>query len=97
MSDIMYINAIGVSDFWNTTPVGGGQRRSASIGMADAVLSTVAKGAETQTQQGSCLCGTVKYTISGPPSTTVLCHCISCKKASGSSFMANGFYEKSVC
>ncbi|KAF8860955.1 hypothetical protein BDZ45DRAFT_724240 [Acephala macrosclerotiorum] len=46
------------------------------------------------TAQGSCLCGSITFTLSGAPSTIVLCHCLSCKKSSGSAFQANGFYEK---
>lgn len=45
---------------------------------------------------GSCLCGNVKYTITGTPSLNVVCHCINCKKASGSAFMANGMYKEEV-
>ncbi|PKG37772.1 GFA family protein [Psychromonas sp. Urea-02u-13] len=35
---------------------------------------------------GSCLCGLVKYEISGPVGDIVHCHCITCRKAHGSAF-----------
>ncbi|KAH7412708.1 DUF636 domain-containing protein [Cadophora sp. MPI-SDFR-AT-0126] len=44
---------------------------------------------------GSCLCGAVKFSISGSPLMHLLCHCISCKKTSGSLFQANNFYNTS--
>mgnify|MGYP000011004604 CR=1 FL=1 len=35
---------------------------------------------------GSCLCGEIKYEISGPISSIVHCHCQTCRKAHGSAF-----------
>ena len=35
---------------------------------------------------GSCLCGDVRYTISGDVGDIVLCHCLKCRKAHGSAF-----------
>ncbi|BBB27200.1 GFA family protein [Amphritea japonica] len=35
---------------------------------------------------GSCLCGNVKYTISGTVGKIVHCHCNTCQKAHGSAF-----------
>ena len=35
---------------------------------------------------GSCLCGEVKYEISGEVGEIVHCHCQSCRKAHGSAF-----------
>lgn len=32
---------------------------------------------------GSCLCGTITYTITGDLRPVVACHCIQCRKASG--------------
>ncbi|KAG9245510.1 glutathione-dependent formaldehyde-activating enzyme [Calycina marina] len=51
-------------------------------------------GKETQVTTGSCLCGNAKYTVTGAALIQVLCHCLSCKKASGSVFGANGMYKK---
>ncbi|WP_428033634.1 GFA family protein [Amphritea sp.] len=36
--------------------------------------------------RGSCLCGKVKYEISGQPGAIVHCHCQTCRKAHGSAF-----------
>jgi len=43
--------------------------------------------------QGSCLCGTVKFTISCKISDIVYCHCSLCRKAQGSAFATNGNVE----
>ncbi|KIM37280.1 hypothetical protein M413DRAFT_50864, partial [Hebeloma cylindrosporum] len=42
---------------------------------------------------GSCLCKAIKYTVAGEPLTFRVCHCVNCKKASGSAFMTNAFYK----
>ena len=36
--------------------------------------------------QGSCLCGNIKYTITGRPGAIVHCHCQTCRKAHGAAF-----------
>ncbi|RSL71777.1 hypothetical protein CEP53_001335 [Fusarium sp. AF-6] len=33
---------------------------------------------------GSCLCGDIKYTVSGDPVAQALCHCLDCRRISGS-------------
>ena len=38
--------------------------------------------------KGSCLCGAVTYTVSGPLRPVVACHCTQCRKASGHHFAA---------
>ena len=43
----------------------------------------------TTLQQGSCLCGTIRYEIRGELGPIVLCHCAQCRKAQGSAFAAN--------
>ena len=35
---------------------------------------------------GSCLCGSVKYTCDAEPAMTAVCHCRNCQKQTGSSF-----------
>ena len=47
--------------------------------------------------QGSCLCGSIRYTIDGELSDFGYCHCRSCRKASGSAFGANAAVERSRC
>jgi hypothetical protein len=39
---------------------------------------------------GSCLCGGVKYQAAGPVTALARCHCVQCRKASGSEFASNG-------
>ena len=39
--------------------------------------------------QGGCLCGQVRYEVSGDPLAVVICHCINCQKQSGSTFSIN--------
>ncbi|TAN11142.1 MAG: GFA family protein [Burkholderiaceae bacterium] len=39
--------------------------------------------------KGSCLCGKVRYELTADPGDFGFCHCVSCRKASGSSHAAN--------
>lgn len=39
--------------------------------------------------RGSCLCGTVRYEITGTPLMMYYCHCRDCRKATGSAFATN--------
>lgn len=43
---------------------------------------------------GSCVCGSVQYSISGPPKSQYLCHCRRCQKGSGSAFQSNCLFVK---
>jgi hypothetical protein len=43
----------------------------------------------SQTYQGSCLCGGVRYTYTGGFGGFIYCHCSLCRKAQGSAFGAN--------
>ena len=45
--------------------------------------------------QGSCLCGTVRYEIRGELGPGYFCHCGRCRKASGSAFGANAMIASS--
>ena len=40
-------------------------------------------------RQGGCLCGQVRYELSGEPLAVVICHCKNCQKQSGSTFSIN--------
>ena len=40
-------------------------------------------------RQGGCLCGQVRYEISGDPLAVIICHCVNCQKQSGSTFSFN--------
>ena len=39
---------------------------------------------------GGCLCGSVRFEITGPIRNIVHCHCSRCRKAQGSAFATNG-------
>ncbi|KAL5001078.1 Mss4-like protein [Aspergillus recurvatus] len=43
---------------------------------------------------GSCLCGAVQYSRYGNPLSSVVCHCNSCQRFSGSAFIANCWYTE---
>lgn len=43
--------------------------------------------------KGSCLCGEIKYEVSGSISNIIFCHCSQCRKAQGSAFGSNGFVD----
>ncbi|MGO9061204.1 MAG: GFA family protein [Candidatus Binataceae bacterium] len=44
------------------------------------------------TVEGGCLCGAVRYHASGPPSGITICHCATCRRASGAPLVAwSGF------
>lgn len=38
----------------------------------------------SETREGGCLCGAVRYEASWPPLATAVCHCINCQKQAGS-------------
>ena len=38
--------------------------------------------------KGSCLCGAVRFRVTGTPTAFDLCHCLRCRAASGSAFLA---------
>ncbi|KAF3797545.1 hypothetical protein GCG54_00008537 [Colletotrichum gloeosporioides] len=38
---------------------------------------------------GTCLCGAAKVTIKGDPLAAAMCHCLDCRKTSGSAFAVN--------
>ena len=44
--------------------------------------------------EGGCLCGAVRYRVSGEPVATTLCHCRSCRRASGGTNVAWAVFDK---
>lgn len=46
---------------------------------------------------GGCLCGAVRYRVTGEPLRTGLCHCLDCRKASGSAFSAYAIWPANRC
>ncbi|MEJ2175134.1 MAG: GFA family protein [bacterium] len=49
-----------------------------------------------RTLTGSCLCGAVRYTVSGEAQRFYHCHCSRCRKASGSGHSSNLFVKGSL-
>ncbi|MGH8085440.1 MAG: GFA family protein [Lysobacter sp.] len=45
---------------------------------------------------GSCLCGSVRYTFSGEVARAGNCHCINCKKATGSGYAPTLFVPENA-
>jgi hypothetical protein len=43
--------------------------------------------------KGSCLCGAVKYEVSGEPTRFYHCHCSRCRKATGTGHASNLFLQ----
>lgn len=48
------------------------------------------------TLKGSCLCGAVKYAVSGVPKRFFHCHCSRCRKATGTGHASNLFVQPGV-
>jgi len=49
------------------------------------------------TMTGGCLCGRVRYTLTGEPIRSYVCHCRDCQRSSGAPFVAGmGFPAASV-
>ena len=46
--------------------------------------------------EGGCLCGAVRYRVSGEPVAATLCHCRSCRRASGGTNVAWAVFDKSA-
>lgn len=46
-----------------------------------------------QTLTGSCLCGSLKYRVSGAPKRFYHCHCSRCRKSTGTGHASNLFIE----
>jgi len=44
--------------------------------------------------EGGCLCGAVRFEVTGPPKWTSYCHCHSCRKHTGAPVSAFAGYER---
>jgi hypothetical protein len=42
---------------------------------------------------GSCLCGAVRFNVSGTPIRMAQCHCLDCQRASGTGHMSNAIFR----
>ena len=54
----------------------------------------MSKAGETKTS-GGCLCGAVRYEITGEPAFAAFCSCDDCKKASGADHITAAFFQTS--
>ncbi|KAF1831953.1 hypothetical protein BDW02DRAFT_571525 [Decorospora gaudefroyi] len=45
---------------------------------------------------GGCICGNVRYEVQGDGEANVLCHCMDCRKISGSAYSTNAVYPEDV-
>jgi hypothetical protein len=43
-------------------------------------------------RQGGCLCGEARYEVTGEPLRVGICHCLDCRKESGSAFACYAIY-----
>ena len=48
----------------------------------------------TNPSEGGCLCGSVRFNVSGPPKWTAWCHCQSCRKHTGAPVSAYAGFER---
>ena len=48
------------------------------------------------TATGGCLCGAVRYRAEGPPHATSLCHCVSCRRATGGPSLAWAIFPEAA-
>ena len=46
------------------------------------------------THTGGCLCGAIRYEVSGEPVRAAHCHCDDCRRATGASFATNVFFKE---
>ncbi len=46
--------------------------------------------------EGGCLCGAVRYRVSGEPVAATLCHCRSCRRASGGVTVAWAVFDQAA-
>ncbi len=46
--------------------------------------------------KGSCLCGAVKYQVTGEPKRFYHCHCSRCRKVTGTGHASNMFFQPGV-
>ncbi|KXN91387.1 hypothetical protein AN958_00910 [Leucoagaricus sp. SymC.cos] len=47
-----------------------------------------------EVRRGSRLCGALRYKVQGDPIRFMTCHCINCRKATGTAFRSNGLFPR---
>lgn len=48
----------------------------------------------TEIHEGGCICGAIRYRVTGQPKNAFVCHCTYCQHASGSAFQMPVFFLK---
>ena len=51
-------------------------------------------GGVVMEQTGGCLCGAVRYRVTGAPQSTSLCHCFSCRRSTGGPSLAWAIFDE---
>jgi hypothetical protein len=46
--------------------------------------------------EGGCICGEIRYSTTGDPVWTMICHCTFCQKLTGSAFLVEPIFKRSV-
>lgn len=49
-----------------------------------------------QVHEGGCLCGAVRYSVTGAPLSVAICHCTNCQRNTGSAFSVNVIFPKAA-
>src|SRR4051812_8764481 len=47
---------------------------------------------EMENHEGGCLCGELRYNVSGLPTRVTICHCRFCQRATGSAYMVEPIF-----
>jgi len=47
----------------------------------------------SETLEGGCACGTLRYRLTSPPMFVHCCHCLDCQRQTGSAFVINALIE----
>ncbi len=48
----------------------------------------------TEQRTGGCICGNVRYDVSGEPKRITICHCVWCQRRTGSAFGVEVVFDK---
>jgi len=51
--------------------------------MSEEIPENSVEASGSSRAEGGCLCGAVRYSVTGTPVARTLCHCISCRRATG--------------
>src|SRR3954468_25007493 len=57
-------------------------------------MQPLASNPMREVHSGGCLCGGVRYTVTGRPMQVLVCHCTMCQRATGSAFSVEPVFLK---